>query len=59
MRIKNKKERLIAIIIDELDIEVETSALNTSEIKMLREAKDRLTKLRWEEESKWAQTTKV
>jgi mannosylglycoprotein endo-beta-mannosidase len=56
--IKEKKECLLAII-DELDIKAETSPLNTSESGKLREANDKLLKLRREEESKWAQRAKV
>jgi hypothetical protein len=55
---KKEKERLLAII-DELDIEAEMSPLNTSESGKLREANDKLLKLRREEESKWAQRANV
>jgi hypothetical protein len=46
-------------IIDELDIKAETVPLNTSESGRLREANEKLSKLRREEESKWAQRAKV
>jgi hypothetical protein len=42
---KKEKERLLAII-DELDIKAETSPLNTSDSGKLREANDKLLKLR-------------
>jgi hypothetical protein len=56
--IKKEKKRLLTII-DELDIKAETVPLNTSESGRLREANEKLSNLRREEESKWAQRAKV
>jgi hypothetical protein len=46
-------------IIDELDIMAVMVPLNTSESGRLREANEKLSKLRRGEESKWAQKAKV
>jgi hypothetical protein len=57
---KYKKEReRLSLIIDELDIRAETCPLDKSERDKLRDANDKLSKLRREEESKWAQRAKV
>ena len=55
---KKEKERLL-VIIDELDIKSETCPLSESERVRLREANDCISKLRRDEETKWAQRAKV
>jgi hypothetical protein len=55
---KKEKERLIAII-DELDIKAENQPLNQAERLSLKEANEKISKLRRDEETKWAQQAKV
>ena len=55
---KKEKERLLAII-DKLDLKAETTLLSTSEREALKDANERVTKLRRDEEAKWAQRAKV
>ena len=55
---KKEKERLLAII-DELDVKVESNPLSMAERDALKDANDRVTKLRRDEETKWAQRAKV
>ena len=55
---KKEKGKLLAII-DELDLKAETTPLSMSEREALKEANERVTKLRRDEESKWAQRAKV
>src|SRR6266498_1813939 len=55
---KKEKGRLLAII-DELDLKAETTPLSMSEREALKEANERVTKLRGDEESKWAQWAKI
>jgi hypothetical protein len=57
-RYKKERERLM-LLIDELDIRAETCPLNKVESDKLRDANDKLSKIRREEESKWAQRVKV
>jgi hypothetical protein len=53
-----KKEKLL-LLIDELDLQAESIPLDNDERAKLRKANDDLTKLRRDEESKWAQRAKV
>jgi hypothetical protein len=55
---RKEKERLLKII-DELDLKAESQPLNEFERSSLRKANDDISKLRREEESKWAQRAKV
>ena len=55
---KKEKERLLKII-DELDIKSESIPLNSVERDKLKEANDRISSLRRDEEMKWAQRAKV
>jgi hypothetical protein len=55
---KKEKERLLSII-DVLDVKAESIPLTESERCTLRQANDELSKLRRDEESKWAQRAKV
>jgi hypothetical protein len=55
---KKEKERLIAII-DELDLKAETIPLTQAERATLKDANEKITKLRRDEETKWAQRAKV
>jgi GH35 family endo-1,4-beta-xylanase len=55
---KKEKERLLSII-DELDLKAETNPLNADEREALTNANERISKLRRDEESKWAQRAKV
>jgi hypothetical protein len=55
---KKERERLERVI-DELDIKAETIPLSVAERATKKEADDSLSRLRGEEESKWAQRAKV
>jgi hypothetical protein len=55
---KKEKERLIAII-DELDLKAENIPLNQAKRLSLKEANEKISKLRRDEETKWAQRAKV
>jgi hypothetical protein len=55
---KLEKERLLKII-DYLDIKAETCPLSNDERDQLKLANDKLSKLRRDEETKWAQRAKV
>ena len=55
---KKEKQRLLKLI-DTLDIKAETISLTDTERVALREANDRLSKLRRDEDTKWAQRAKV
>jgi hypothetical protein len=55
---KKQKEKLL-LLIDELDLKAEYIPLDNVERTKLRKANDDLTKLRRDEESKWAQRAKV
>jgi hypothetical protein len=55
---KKEKERLMSII-DELDIKAEAYPLTGSEKEKLKDANDRISKLRRDEETKWVQHAKV
>jgi hypothetical protein len=57
--VESTKGERLSLIIDELDIQAESCPLNKSERDKLRDANDKLCKLRREEESKWAQRAKV
>jgi hypothetical protein len=57
--VESTKEERLSLIIDELDIQAESCPLNKSERDKLRDANDKLCKLRREEELKWAQRAKV
>ena len=56
--IRKKKERLLSII-DELDIKAENYPLSSAEKDRLKDANERINKLRRDEETKWAQRAKV
>ena len=58
VNIKKEKERLLGII-DSLDIKAETLPLSDNERNTLKLANDSLNKLRRDEETKWAQRSKV
>ena len=55
---KKEKERLLSII-DELDLKAENHPLNKDERDALKKANEDVTKLRRDEETKWAQRAKV
>jgi hypothetical protein len=55
---KWKKERLFSII-DSLDIKAENHPLNAAEREALKKANKIISKLRRDEETKWAQRAKV
>jgi hypothetical protein len=55
---KKEKDRLL-LLIDELDLKAESIPLDNNERAILRKANDDLTKLRRDEELKWAQRAKV
>src|SRR6266540_585751 len=55
---RKEKERLLAII-DELDLKAESILLSGSEREKLKDANERITRLRRDEETKWAQRAKV
>ena len=55
---KKEKERLLSII-DDLDLKAENGPLSIHERGMLRDANERITNLRRDEETKWAQRAKV
>ena len=55
---KKEKERLLSII-DDLDLKAENRPLSLHERGMLSDANERITKLRRDEETKWAQRAKV
>ena len=55
---KKEKERLLAII-DELDFRAECNPQSAVERDALKDANERVTKLRRDEETKWAQGAKV
>jgi hypothetical protein len=55
---KKEKERLLQVI-DDLDTRAEVAPLSDIDRATLREANDKLAKLCCDEESKWAQRTKV
>jgi hypothetical protein len=57
-RYKKEKERLL-IMIDHLDLKAESVPLSLNEREELKKANESLSKLRREEESKWAQRAKV
>ena len=54
---KKEKEKLLKII-DALDIKAETVPLDDNERVALREANDQISRLRRDEETKWAQRAK-
>jgi hypothetical protein len=56
--IKNKRTGYL-VFIDFLDMKAETNNLTVSERQTLKNANEKLYKLRREEESKWAQRAKV
>jgi hypothetical protein len=56
--IKRKKYKLLELI-DELDTKAEIAPLNNSDIDTLRDANEKLARLRRDEETKWAQRAKV
>jgi hypothetical protein len=56
--IKKEKERLIEII-DRLDLKAQTIPLCQAERALLKDANEKITKLRRDEETKWAQRAKV
>jgi hypothetical protein len=55
---KKEKDRLLSII-DKLDIQEETMPLSDSEREILRDSNFRISNLRRDEETKWAQRAKV
>ncbi|XP_024310192.1 uncharacterized protein LOC112268600 [Brachypodium distachyon] len=55
---KKERDRLLHII-DTLDVKAESSPLSATERDALRDANDFVSKLRRDEESKWAQRAKV
>jgi hypothetical protein len=55
---KQEKERLIEII-DRLDLKAENTPLSRAERTLLKDANEKITKLRRDEETKWAQRAKV
>ena len=55
---RKEKERLLAII-DELDLKAESVLRSVSEREKLKDANERITRLRRDEETKWAQRAKV
>ena len=55
---RKEKERFLAII-EELDLKAESAMLTVSERDALKEANDKITKLRREEEIKWLQRAKT
>ena len=55
---KKEKQSLLKLI-DELDIKVETVSLTDTERVALREPNDRISKLRHDQETKWAQRANV
>ena len=55
---KVEKEKLLRIIND-LDVKAESALLSVSERATLRQAQDRISSLRRDEETKWAQRAKV
>ena len=55
---RRKRKKLLKLI-DKLDIKAEMISLSDTERASLREANDRTSKLRRDEETKWAQRAKV
>jgi hypothetical protein len=53
------KKECSSKIIDELDIKAESMPLSSSKSEALRDANERVTKLRRDEETKWAQRAKL
>jgi hypothetical protein len=55
---KQEKEKLLSII-DEFELKAEGGHLKVEEQESLRNANEKITKLRRDEETKWAQREKV
>jgi hypothetical protein len=55
---KKEKERLISLI-DNLDLKADNTSLSQAERATLKDANEKITKLRRDEETKWAQRAKV